>query len=39
MLDIARAYQRLKKRENKVFKEVGEGLRDLMEAPRLATSA
>lgn len=39
VLDIARAYQRLKKRENKIFKEVGEGLRDLMEAPRLAPSA
>ncbi len=32
ILDIARAYQRLKKRENKVFKEVGDGVRDLMEA-------
>lgn len=39
ILDIARAYQRLKKRENKVFKEVGEGLRDLMEGRRLAPTA
>ena len=34
ILDIARAYQRLKKRENKVWKELGEGVRDVME-PRL----
>lgn len=39
ILDIARAYQRLKKRENKVFKEVGEGLRDLMEGRQLPASA
>ena len=39
ILDIARAYQRLKKRENKVFKEVGEGLRDRMEGRRLAPTA
>jgi hypothetical protein len=39
ILDIARAYQRLKKRENKVFKEVGEGLRDFMEGRRLAPTA
>ncbi len=39
ILDIARGYQRLKKRENKVFKEVGEGLRDLMEGRRLASTA
>ena len=31
ILDIARAYQRLKKRENKVWKELGEGVRDVME--------
>ena len=39
ILDIARAYQQLKKRENKVYKEVGEGIRDLMEARLLAPSA
>lgn len=38
ILDIARAYQQLKKRENKVYKEVGEGIRDLMEARLLAPS-
>lgn len=32
ILDIARAYQQLKKRENKVFKEIGEGVREAMEA-------
>jgi hypothetical protein len=39
MLDIGRAYQRLKRRRNKVFRELGEGLRDAIEgrlAPRSA---
>lgn len=31
ILDIARAYRRLKKKENKVFKELGEGLGELVE--------
>lgn len=31
ILDIARAYQRLKRRQNKVWKELGEGVRDVME--------
>ena len=39
ILDIARAYQRLKKRENKVFKEVADGVRDLMEPRLLAPTA
>lgn len=39
ILDIARAYQRLKKRENKVFKELGEGVRDVLEPRLLAPSA
>lgn len=38
ILDIARAYQRLKRRENKVFKELGGGVSDLMEARLLAPS-
>ena len=39
ILDIARAYQRLKKRENKVFKELGGGVGDVLEARLLAPSA
>lgn len=40
ILDIARAYQSLKKRENRVFKEVGDGVRDMMDARlQLAASA
>ncbi len=31
ILDIARAYRRLKERDNKVWKELGEGMRDIME--------
>jgi len=38
ILDIVRAYQRLKKRENKVFKELGGGVSDLLEARLLAPS-
>lgn len=36
ILDIARALQRLKKRENKIWKELGEGVRDVLETRRLA---
>lgn len=39
ILDIARAYQRLKKRENKVFKEVADGVRDILEPRLLAPTA
>lgn len=39
ILDIARALQRLKKRENKIWKELGEGVRDVMETRRLAPTA
>lgn len=39
ILDIARAYQRLKKRENKVWKELGEGVRDVMETRLVETPA
>lgn len=40
ILDIACAYQRLKKRENRLFKEVGDGVGDMMEARlQLAASA
>jgi hypothetical protein len=35
ILDIARAYRRLKERDNKVWKELGEGVREVMES-RLA---
>jgi hypothetical protein len=38
ILDIARAYQRLKKRENKVYKELGGGVRDVLETRLLAPS-
>jgi hypothetical protein len=38
ILDIAAAYHRMKRQPNKVFKELGEGLSDLLE-PRLARSA
>jgi hypothetical protein len=38
ILDLARAYRRLKERDNKVWKELGEGVRDLMES-RLALPA
>lgn len=34
ILDIARAYRRLKRRKNKVFKELGEGLQEVMERRR-----
>lgn len=36
ILDIARAYHRLKAQDNKVWKELGEGVRDAMEARRPA---
>jgi hypothetical protein len=36
ILDIARAYQRLKSRKNRVFKELGESVRHVMEGNRLA---
>jgi hypothetical protein len=39
ILDIARAYQRLKKRENKVYRELGEGVLDGLEPRLLAPSA
>ncbi len=41
ILDIARAYQRLKKRGNRIFRELGEGLGERLapEAPPLARSA
>ena len=36
ILDIARAYQRLKSQKNRVFKELGESVRHVMEGNRLA---
>ena len=40
ILDIARAYQSLEKRENREFREVGDGVRDMMDARlQLAASA
>jgi len=39
ILDIARAYSQLKKKENKVYKELGEGLGELVEARLLAPTA
>ena len=39
ILDIARAYRQLQKKENKVFKELGEGLGELVEARLLAPTA
>lgn len=39
ILDIARAYRRLRKKENKVFKELGEGIGELVEARLLAPTA
>jgi len=39
ILDIARAYRQLEKKENKVFKELGEGIGELMETRLLAPTA
>lgn len=39
ILDIARAYHRLKAQDNKIWKELGEGVRDVMEERRLAVPA
>lgn len=39
ILDIARAYQRMKVKRNRVFKELGESVRHVMEGPRLARRA
>jgi hypothetical protein len=39
VLDIAKAYQRIKQRQDRLWKEIGEGVRELMEGRRLATSA
>jgi hypothetical protein len=39
ILDIARAYRRLKRRQNRVWKELGESVRDILEARRLARSS
>jgi hypothetical protein len=39
LLDIARAFQRLEKRRNIVWRELGSGLRELMERPRLAPTS
>lgn len=39
ILDIARAYRQLKKKENKVFRELGEGLGEMVEARLLAPTA
>ncbi|HSG41356.1 MAG TPA: GNAT family N-acetyltransferase [Thermoanaerobaculia bacterium] len=36
ILDIARAYHRLKAQDNKIWKELGEGVWDVLEGPRLA---
>lgn len=36
ILDIARSYQRLKRRKNKIWKELGEGVREIMEGRKLA---
>jgi hypothetical protein len=37
ILDIARAYHRLKERDNKVWKEIGEGMREMMEGRAAAS--
>lgn len=39
ILDIARAYRQLQKKENKVFKELGEGLGEMLETRLLAPIA
>lgn len=39
ILDIARAYRQLQKKENKVFKELGEGLGEMVETRLLAPTA
>lgn len=39
ILDIARAYHRLKAQDNKIWKELGEGVRDVMEGAPLAAPA
>ncbi|HWM92837.1 MAG TPA: GNAT family N-acetyltransferase [Thermoanaerobaculia bacterium] len=39
ILDIASAYRRLQKKENKVFRELGEGVGELLEARLLAPTA
>lgn len=39
ILDIARAYRRVKERDDKIWKELGEGLRELMESRRPALPA
>lgn len=39
ILDIARAYRQLAKKENKVFKELGEGLGEMVETRLLAPTA
>ena len=39
ILDIARAYHRLKAQDNKIWKELGEGVWDVMEGPRLVAPA
>lgn len=39
ILDIYRAYYRLKQQKNKIFKELGEGLREIVEGRQLAQSA
>ena len=39
ILDIARAYRQLEKKENKVFKELGQGLGEMVEARLLAPTA
>lgn len=39
ILDIARAYRQLEKKENKVFKELGEGLGEMVETRLLAPTA
>lgn len=39
ILDIYRAYYRLKQQKNKIFKELGEGLREIVESRQLAQPA
>lgn len=39
ILDIARAYRRVKERDDKIWKELGEGVRELMESRRAALPA
>jgi hypothetical protein len=38
ILDIARAYERMKRRKNRLFREFTDGVREVMEARRLRSA-